>query len=95
MYGSVGHLQIKPGRLNDIKRVIQELEDVPGVIAMNLISKDGSENEYCWMIEWADRHAHDANANHIDFRARQQRLLDMLARAPEWHSGEMVYSIPR
>jgi len=26
MYGSVGHLKIKSGRLNDIKRVIQELE---------------------------------------------------------------------
>ena len=95
MYGSVGWLQIKPGGLNAVKRVIQELEDVPGVMAMSLVGKDGSANDYCWTIVWADRGAHDANANHIDFPASQQRLLDTLASAPEWHSGEIVYSIPR
>ena len=95
MYGSVGRLQIKPGRLNDIKWVIQELEHVLGVIAMFLVGKDGSANEYCWTIVWADRDAHDANANHLDFAARNQRLLATLASAPEWHSGEVVYSIPR
>ena len=95
MYESVGRLQIKPGRLNAVQRVIQELEDVPGVMAMSLVAKDGSADEYCWTIVWADRGARDANANHPDFAASQQRLLDTLASAPQWHSGEVVYSIPR
>lgn len=95
MYGSVGHLHVKLGRLNDIKRVIQELEDVPGVIAMALVGKDGSVTDYCWVIVWTDRGAHDANANHSDLYIWHQKLLDALASAPEWQSGEIAYSIPR
>jgi quinol monooxygenase YgiN len=95
MYGSVGRLQIKPGWLDEVKRVIQELEEVPGVLAMSLVGKDGSASKYCWTIVWTDRGAHDAHAHHIDFPARQQRLRDTLTRAPDWHAGKIVYAIPR
>ena len=90
MYGSVGRLQIKLDHLDALTRIIQKLESTPGVRTMSLVGKDGSPNNYCWTIVWADKAAHDANAARPEFPAAYQQILDALAKEPEWHSGEIV-----
>jgi hypothetical protein len=93
MYGTVGRLQIKPGRLDDLKRYIQQFETTLGVLAASLVGKDGSTSDYTWTIVWTDKAAHDAANSRPDALAEYQRLLDMLAQDPEWHSGEIVYGM--
>jgi quinol monooxygenase YgiN len=91
MYGTVGRLQIKPGRLADLTDVIRELEANPGVHGMAIVAKDGSEIDYQWTIVWADKATHDANNERPEFPALYERLLAIVAIEPEWHSGKIVY----
>jgi hypothetical protein len=91
MYGTVGRLQIKDGYLSKLTEMIRELETTPGVLAMSIVSKDGSEIDNDWTIVWTDKEAHDANGARPEFSREYERLLAMLAAEPEWHSGEIVY----
>ncbi len=91
MYGSVGHLQIKAGCLDDLRRAIQKLEAIPGVLAMSLVGKDDNPTNYYWTIVWQDKAAHDTNAERPEFPAEYQGLLNTLTAEPEWHSGEITY----
>ena len=91
MYGTVGRLQIKLDHLDALKRNIQKAEAVSGVLAMSLVGKDGSASDYCWTAVWTDKAAHDTHIARPEFPAEYQELLDVLAKDPEWHSGEIVY----
>lgn len=92
MYGSVGRIQIKPGRVSDLKRYIQGVDGKPGVLAMTLVGKDGSTSDYCWIIVWSDKVAHDAFGGRAEFPAEYQHLLELSAKDPDWHSGEIVFA---
>ncbi len=93
MYGTVGHLIVKPGGLDNLKREIALLEQRQGVITMSIVSKDDNADAYYWTILWTDKSAHDANSGRPEFPADYQRLVDTLAEAPNWHSGEIVYTM--
>jgi quinol monooxygenase YgiN len=94
MYGTVGHLQVKAGRLGDLTREIRALEGVAGVRAMALVGKEGSETSFAWTIVWESKAAHDANGERPEFPEIYARLLEILASEPEWHSGEITYMHP-
>lgn len=91
MYGTVGRLQVKPGRLGDLTSVIRELEGAPGVRAMSLVGKDGSESIYHWTITWESKEAHDTNGERPGFAGQYARLLDTLDGDPDWASGAIAY----
>jgi quinol monooxygenase YgiN len=92
MYGTVGRLRIKSGKLAELIGVVRDVEANPGIHTMALVGKDGSDDEYDWTIVWADKATHDANAERPEFPAIYERLLATLAAEPEWHSGEIAYS---
>lgn len=93
MYGTIGHLHLKPNQIDNLKQFLQNLESRPGVLALSLVAKDGNTSDYYWTIVWVDKVAHDANNSRPEAPAEYQQLLGMLAGDPSWHSGEIVYGM--
>ena len=92
MYGTIGHLVVKPGLETTLIQYLREFEGVPIIISSSLYCIDASSHDYYWTIVWTSKEAHGANASSAEFPATYERLLTMLASDPEWHSGECVYS---
>lgn len=91
MFGTVGMLRVRPGRLDDLVGVIRELEGRPGVIQMGLVARGDDAQAYAWTIVWESQAAHDTNGERPEFPALYERLLAALDGEPLWHSGPIGY----
>jgi hypothetical protein len=93
MYGTIGHLSIKPGLVSKITQYLHDFDKVPGVLKSSLYCIDADSHDYYWTIVWADKKAHDTNASSADFPDRYAQFLTVLNGDPEWYDGECVYSM--
>ena len=93
MYGTIGHIQIKPGMESALTRYIADFKNnVPGVISCFLYCMDKAAHDYYWTVVWTDQEAHDASGNREDAAASYDQFLSYLSADPEWHSGDCVYA---
>jgi hypothetical protein len=92
MYGTIGHLPVKPGMETEITLYLHDFEKVPGVVSSSLYCMDAPSHDYYWPIVWLSKEVHDANASSADFPTRYAQLLNLLTGDPEWHSGECMYT---
>jgi antibiotic biosynthesis monooxygenase (ABM) superfamily enzyme len=92
MYGTIAHLQIKPGMEAKLRELEQEYTTapVPGHVFTYVYRMDAGPNQYYMAIGFTSKEAYQANAGSPEQDARYRKLRELLAADPEWHDGEIV-----
>jgi quinol monooxygenase YgiN len=95
MYGTIARLRVKPGMEARFASLFAELEsvEVPGAIGEYLYRMDEAGSEYYMAVAFADKDSYLANADSPAQDARYRQLRALLEADPEWHDGEIVFSL--
>lgn len=95
MYGTVARMRLKPGTESQLVELMKEYETVGlrGQVSTNVYRMDADSNEYYLAVLFKDRESYHANAQSPEQDARYQRLAALLDGEPEWHDGEVVFSV--
>ncbi len=95
MYGTVARFRVKPGMEGQIIEQFRVFEaaKVPGVVAVYGYRMDTNPNEYYVSVVFASKEAYVANAQSPEQDARYRQMLTLLESEPEWHDGEIIYSL--
>ncbi len=93
MYGSVARLRLKPGAEARMQELSKEFEEarVPGYVSELVFKLDSGSDEYMLAIVFESKEAYLANANDPAQQARYAQYAELMAAAPEWNDGEVVY----
>ncbi len=92
MFATTGYLSAKPGMENELKEFIENFGKSPEIVSIALFEIGDEKNDFVEYLLWKDKNAHDALTSTPEFSAVYQRLMDLLTKEPDWHSGEMVYT---
>jgi quinol monooxygenase YgiN len=100
MYGTIGHLHIKPGMEGQFRQLLQEQArafetgQVVGFVASYTYRMDANPNDYYIAAVFESREAYWTNSQSPEQDARHQQRLQLLEGEPEWHDGEIVIVYP-
>jgi heme-degrading monooxygenase HmoA len=95
MYGTIGHLRIKPGMEGQFGQLLQgqsrafETGQVAGFVASYAYRMDADPNNYSIAAVFESREAYWANARSPEQDARYRQWLPLLDGEPDWHDGEI------
>ncbi len=95
MYGTVAHLRVKPGmegRLIELFRAIEAIKS-PGLVAAYCYRMDANTNEYYLAVAFASKELYFANAENPDVLAIDREMFALLESEPDWHDGEIIYTL--
>jgi quinol monooxygenase YgiN len=92
MYGTIAHLQIKPGMEARLKELEQEYMTTPvlGHVATYVYRMDTNPSEYYMAVVFETKAAYQANAASPEQDARYRKFREILIADPQWHDGEIV-----
>lgn len=91
MYGAVARLTIKPGKLDELKQLGQEMSaQIPGLGSEYVFRTDANADEAYLVVIFRSEQAYRDNANSPEQHARFQQYRALLAADPEWHDGHVV-----
>ena len=95
MYGTVAHFRAKPGTEQQLQQINKEYETlkVPGFVKQYVYRMDSNPNEYIMTVVFQDKASYVANAESPDQHQRFMKFRALLESDPEWHDGEIVYSM--
>lgn len=95
MYGTVARFRLKPGMEGQVIEQMHafEVAKVPGAVATYVYQMDADANEYYMAVVFASKESYVANAQSSEQDARYRQLLALLESEPEWHDGEIVYTL--
>lgn len=94
MYGSIAKLTLKPGGLDAIRTIAESTTEYPpGAVAEYAYQMDDNPNEVWIAIIFEDEDAYRANAERPEQHTKFERIAQWFAADPEWHDGEIVYSL--
>ncbi len=95
MYGSVFHLQVKPGQEEAVRQLFQEWDQqraprVTGFEAAYLFKPDRQSDELIAVAIFRDRASYRKNAEDPEQDRWYQRLRAHLTSDPIWEDGEIL-----
>jgi quinol monooxygenase YgiN len=96
MYGTIGHLRIKPGMEGQFRQLLQEQArafeagKIQGYLGTYAYRMDADPSDYYLAVVFSSKEAYIANANSAAQDARYRQWLPLLMGEPEWHDGEIV-----
>lgn len=94
MYGTVAHLKVKPGELEDLLAVGSEWDrehgKVPGAVATYMYKLDADPNRLMMAVVFESRESYLRNADDPATDKWFRRFREHLAEDPEWNDGEIV-----
>ncbi len=99
MYGTVARFRIKAGMEGQFRQLIEgqasafEAGQIPGFVATYGYRMDADPNDIYLAVVFESREAYWANAQSPEQDARYRQLLPLLESEPEWHDGEIVYTM--
>ena len=94
MYGTIARFHVKPGMAEQFLAFVQrESTEDPGQVAEYFYRLDTDPNTYYMVVVFESKAAYVANAQRPETNARYTRGLEHLASEPEWHDGEVVFTI--
>jgi quinol monooxygenase YgiN len=94
MYGTIARFQVKPGKAPALFDLSQRwaTEGTPGLVGDYVYQMDDEPDIFYLAVMFESKEAYFANANSPAQDARYQEMLACLAKAPEWHDGEIVFA---
>ena len=95
MYGTVARMQLKPGSIGKMKALTKEHEtlNIPGHVNTLVYQMDENPDVVYLVVAFENKEAYVANASDPKQNARFEAMKELLAAAPEWHDGEVVYQM--
>jgi quinol monooxygenase YgiN len=95
MYGTIAKLRIKPGMDAELERLSrEEVPQIEGFRFQHVFRMDADPQEAYLVVGFASKEAYRQNAVSPDQHARYEAYRALLDGEPEWHDGEIVFSIP-
>lgn len=95
MYGTIAKIRIKPGAEEDLMRMSeQQVPDIAGFVFEHIYRMDSDPQDAFLVVGFTDKAAYTANAESPEQHARYEEYLKLLEGEPEWHDGEIVFSLP-
>jgi quinol monooxygenase YgiN len=94
MYGTIARLRIRPGMDAELERLSREEQaEVPGIVFQYVYRTDDDPQELYLVVGFATKEAYRANAESPEQHARYEAYRALLDTEPEWHDGEIVFSV--
>ena len=91
MFGTVGRLKVKPGKLDELIALFQgEQREVDGSIAYYAYKLEGKENEVILAVVFRDKESYMANADDPSQDEQYRKMVKLLDGPPSWEDGEIV-----
>jgi quinol monooxygenase YgiN len=92
MFGTVGRLKVKPGKLDElIKTITEDARDVDGSLGYYLYKVEGKDNELILAVVFRDKKSYMANADDPAQDGAYRRMVALLEGPPTWEDGEIVH----
>lgn len=92
MYGTIARVRVKPGRVEDLRALVTEYDDlgIPGFVASFLYQADADPDELWLAVAFVDRESYRLNAEDPAQDKRYREMRDLLEADPEWHDGAII-----
>ncbi len=95
MYGTIATLRIKPGMEAELERLSREANaDIPGFTFQHVYRMDADAQTLYLAVGFESEAAYRQNAESPEQHARYEAYRALLEADPEWHDGEIVFSVP-
>ncbi len=95
MYGTIARMRVKPGMMDKLQELNRGYADlkIPGYVDTRVYQMDADPNEIYLAVAFQDKDSYVKNAGDPAQDARYREMLALLDGEPEWHDGEIVYSL--
>jgi quinol monooxygenase YgiN len=96
MYGTIARMRIKPGSEQQLQKLSEEnpATNIPGFVFQHVYRSDADPNEVFLAVGFESKEAYLANAKSPEQHARYEQYRALMTAEPEWHDGEIVFSVP-
>ena len=97
MYGTVAHMKVKAGKIDEFIAFSKEFADQRrprGFVGEHIYRLDSNPNEIMMVVLFQDKESYQANASDPAMDKEYRRYRELLEADPEWHDGEIVFSFP-
>jgi hypothetical protein len=94
MYGTIARLRVKPGMEGQLEGLSRtQVPQIPGFVFQHVYRMDSDPQETFLVVGFTDREAYRRNAESRDQAERYAAYSALLEQAPEWHDGEIVWTL--
>jgi quinol monooxygenase YgiN len=95
MYGTIARFRVKPGMEEQLRSQMSAYEHlkVPGFVKTSIYRMDADSSEFYMAVAFESKDAYVKNAQSPEQDARYREFVALLEGPPEWHDGEIVYSM--
>ena len=91
MFGTIGHLKVKPGKFEEIQKAMaDDTREVDGSVAYYIYKLEGKENEYKIAVVFRDKESYFKNADSPEQDDAYRKMVALLEEPPTWEDGEIV-----
>ena len=91
MYGTVARMKVKPGGLEALKQMSEDMAVPPGGVTSYIYQMDADPNELYLVVVFESKEAYVANAQRPEQHTEYEKLRTWLEADPEWHDGEIIF----
>jgi len=94
MYGTIGHMKAKPGKMDEILKLQENFNTerkVKGYLGDLVYRMDKDPDEFILVVLFDSKENYVANANSPEQDKEYRKLRDLLAADPHWHDGEVIH----
>lgn len=96
MFGTVGRMRVKEGKLDDLLKLMEEWDrdrrsKVEGAIGSYLYKLDRDPSQVVLAVVFRDRQTYFKNADDPEQDQWYRRLVELLEGEPVWDDGEIVH----
>jgi hypothetical protein len=85
-------MKVKPGMESKLGEIYKEVQ-IPGHVNTFVYRMDANPNELYLAVVFDSKESYTKNADDPAQDARYRQMLEVLDGEPEWHDGEIVYSM--
>ncbi len=95
MYGTVARMKVKASEVDGFQEKMQEIGVglAPGQRGVFVYQMDQNSRELFLAVIFESREAYIKNANSPEQHERFMKVFALLEGEPEWHDGEIIYSV--
>ena len=92
MFGTVGRLKVKPGKLDElIKTMNEDQREVEGSLGFYVYKVEGKENELILAVAFRDKESYFKNADDPAQDEAYRKMVALLDGPPTWEDGEIIF----
>ena len=91
MYGTVGRMKVKPGKLDELVALMKsDTREVDGSVNYFVYKLDEKPDEIILAVVFRDKQSYMANADDPSQDENYRKLVKLLEGPPTWDDGEIV-----